>query len=224
MTCTRNFLCLFWCFLCLFQRLLNASPLSVKGMFFIDVCCFTCPSSEFNWFLSQSSVLSWWPKPYYRSREKESLHRPAPVRNFSLPPKKGVTLLVGIEMSFFLRKTLSIVAGNSMTGSERPSPEPLLKSRGVPSRTGGEKSGNALEASNALNYWVWGIPAVLSRAIPGNALRAFPGSFRIFSENFFRKAPTVLGVWPIFRYREFSSSFRYRDLLRPPTSRMSRPK
>ena len=42
-------------------------------------------------------------------------------------------------------------------------------------------SGNALEASNALNYRVWGIPAVLSTGIPGNALRAFPGSFRNFS-------------------------------------------
>ena len=54
--------------------------------------------------------------------------------------------------------------------------------RGVPSRTGGgDNSGNALEASNALNYRVWGIPAVLSTGIPGNALRAFPGSFRNFS-------------------------------------------
>ena len=43
---------------------------------------------------------------------------------------------------------------------------------------GGDNPGNALEASNALNYRVWGIPAVLSRGIPGNALRAFPGSFR----------------------------------------------
>ena len=40
---------------------------------------------------------------------------------------------------------------------------------------GGENSGNALEASNALNYRVWGIRAVLSREIPGNALRAFRG-------------------------------------------------
>ena len=46
---------------------------------------------------------------------------------------------------------------------------------------GGENSGNALEASNALSYRVWGIPAVLSREISGNALRAFPGSFRNFS-------------------------------------------
>ena len=60
----------------------------------------------------------------------------------------------------------------------------------------GENSGNALEASNAMNYRVWGIPAVLSRKIPGNALRAFPGSFR----NFFRKVPAVLGVWPSFLF------------------------
>ena len=32
-----------------------------------------------------------------------------------------------------------------------------------------------------LSYRVWGIPAVLSTGIPGNALRAFPGSFRNFS-------------------------------------------
>ena len=81
-----------------------------------------------------------------------------------------------------------------MTGSERPSPEPILKKEASPAVLGGgENSGNALEASNALNYRVWGIPAVLSTGIPGNALRAFPGSFR----NFFRKVPAVLGVWPI---------------------------
>ena len=69
-----------------------------------------------------------------------------------------------------------------MTGSERPSPEPLLKKEASPAVLGGgENSGNALEASNALNYRAWGIPAVLSRGIPGNALRAFPGSFRNFS-------------------------------------------
>ena len=48
-----------------------------------------------------------------------------------------------------IRNALS-TAGNSMTSSERPSPEALLK---VPSRIGeGENSGNALEASNALHY------------------------------------------------------------------------
>ena len=55
-----------------------------------------------------------------------------------------------------------------------------FEERGVPSRYwavlgGGENSGNALEPSNALNYRAWGIPAVLSRGIPGNTLRAeFP--------------------------------------------------
>ena len=71
--------------------------------------------------------------------------------------------------------------GNSMTSSDRPSPEPILKKETSPAVLGGEHSGNALEASNALNYRVWGIPAVLLRGIPGNALRAFPGSFRNFS-------------------------------------------
>ena len=46
---------------------------------------------------------------------------------------------------------------------------------------GGDNSGNALEASIALNYRAWGIPAVLSTGIPGKALRAFPVSFRNFS-------------------------------------------
>ena len=68
-----------------------------------------------------------------------------------------------------------------MTGSERPSPEPLLKKKRPQPYWGGENSGNALEPSNALNYRAWGIPAVLSRGIPGKALRASPGPFRIFS-------------------------------------------
>ena len=69
-----------------------------------------------------------------------------------------------------------------MTSSERPSPEAILKKEAPPAVLGGgENSGNALKASNALNYRAWGIPAVLSRGIPGNALRAFPGSFRNFS-------------------------------------------
>ena len=65
-----------------------------------------------------------------------------------------------------------------MTSSERPFPEPLPKKEACQPYWGGENSGNALEAPNALNYRVWGIPAVLSRGIPENALKAFPGSFR----------------------------------------------
>ena len=57
---------------------------------------------------------------------------------------------------------------------------------------GGVKSGNALEASNALNYRVWGIPAVLSTGIPGNALRAFPGFSGIFPE-FLPESPSRTG-------------------------------
>ena len=50
-----------------------------------------------------------------------------------------------------------------MTSSERPSPEPILKKEASPAVLGGENSGNTLEASNALNYRVWGIPSPYSR-------------------------------------------------------------
>ena len=63
--------------------------------------------------------------------------------------------------------------------------------------SGGDNSGNALEASNALNYRIWGIPAVLSRGIPGNALRAFPGSFRNFS-GFLPESPSRTGGMAYF--------------------------
>ena len=82
--------------------------------------------------------------------------------------------------------------------------------RGVPSRTGGgENSGNALEASNALNCRAWGIPAVLSREIPGNALRVFFwGSFRIFSGISSRKSQPYWGVWPRDFWGSLSSGLR----------------
>ena len=80
-----------------------------------------------------------------------------------------------------LRRDTPSTAGNSMTGSERPSLEPLLKKEASQPHWRGQNSGNALEASNALNYRVWGIPAVLPRGIPGNALRTFLGSFWNFS-------------------------------------------
>ena len=54
--------------------------------------------------------------------------------------------------------------------------------RRLPSRTGGgDSSENALEPSNALNYRAWGIPAVLSRGMPGKAMRVFVGAFRNLS-------------------------------------------
>ena len=82
-----------------------------------------------------------------------------------------------------------------MTGSGRPSPEPLLKKAAPPAVLGGDNSGNALEASNALNYRVWGIPAVLSTGIPGNALRAFPGSFPEFLLESASRTGGVAQIW-----------------------------
>ena len=64
---------------------------------------------------------------------------------------------------------------------------------------GGDSSGNALEASNAFNYRVWGIPTVLLRGIPGNALRAFPGSFRNFSGISSGKSQPYWGYVPLFK-------------------------
>ena len=72
----------------------------------------------------------------------------------------------------------------SMSSSERPSAEPILKKkkRGVPSRTEGE----------IILEMLW------KPQMPGNALRAFPGSFQNFFRNFFRKVPAVLRVWPSY--------------------------
>ena len=98
-------------------------------------------------------------------------------------------------------------AGNSMTGSGRPSPEPLLKKEAPPAVLGGHHSGNALEASNALNYRFWGIPAVLSTGIPANALRAFPGSFRNFSGISSGKCQPYWGYGPTNFLRKMLRNF-----------------
>ena len=91
-----------------------------------------------------------------------------------------------------LRNTLS-TAVNSMTSSERPSPEPLLKKEVSPAVLTGRQFWKCSgEATNALNYRAWGIPAVLSRGVPGKALRAFPGSFRNFPE-FLPESPSRAG-------------------------------
>ena len=80
--------------------------------------------------------------------------------------------------------------------SERASPEPILKREAFPAALGGENSGNALEASNALNYRVWGHP---SRTLEGNSRKrseSVSGVFPEFFQKFFREVPAVLGVWP----------------------------
>ena len=79
-----------------------------------------------------------------------------------------------------------------MTGSERPSPEPLLKKEASPAVLGGREAWKCSEAFKCLNYRAWGIPAVLSRGIPG---RAFPGLPGIFLE-FPPESPSRTGVWP----------------------------
>ena len=97
-----------------------------------------------------------------------------------------------------------------MTGSERP----LLKEAVSPAV---ETSGNALEASNALNCRAWGIPAVLSRGIQGIALRALAGSFRIFSRISSGKSQPYWGdgpKLPLPHKRVFFSSFKIAPAVR----------
>ena len=81
--------------------------------------------------------------------------------------------------------------------------------RGVPSRTGGERILEMLWKPQM--PWIkgfGGIPAVLSRGIPGNALRAFPGSFRNFSGISSGKSHSYWGYGP-----EMKGRFRKRVVL-----------
>ena len=106
--------------------------------------------------------------------------RPVAANDHQTGKKKPCAALLQCRTS--LRRNTPSTAGNSMTSSKRLSPEPFLKKEASPAVLGGREFWiHALKASNALNYRVWGIPAVLSREIPGNALRVFPGSFRNFS-------------------------------------------
>ena len=89
------------------------------------------------------------------------------------PPAKGPD--PEIQVGQKLRNTLS-TGWNSTRSSERPSPEPLLKKKRRPQPYwGADNSGNALDASNALSFRAWGMQAVLSRGIPGKALRGLSG-------------------------------------------------
>ena len=98
-----------------------------------------------------------------------------PVSQVMWPSKSKKTVFQS-----HLINTLNGTAGNSMTCSERRSPEPLLRK----------------EASPALELWGWGFPVVPTRGIPRKALRAFLGVFPEFWRNVFRKFPAVLGAWP----------------------------
>ena len=80
-----------------------------------------------------------------------------------------------------------------MTGSERPSPEPLLKREASPAVLGGVNCGDALEASYALDYRDWGIPAVLSRGIPGYAHECVSGIFPALFPELLPDSPSRTG-------------------------------
>ena len=97
----------------------------------------------------------------------------------------------------WIREMPSVLLGIPWPALRGPLRNHFWKKRRPQPYWGGENSGNALEASNALNYRVWGIPAVLSREIPGNALRAFPGSFRNFSGISSRKSQPYWGCGPL---------------------------
>ena len=84
-----------------------------------------------------------------------------------------------------------------------------------------------------LNYRFWGIPAILSRGIPGKALRAFPGSFRIFSGISSGKSQPYWGcglttgrapsraLWIAHAFGGFSVSASFCQANRRPKNRMN---
>ena len=81
--------------------------------------------------------------------------------------------------SEFLRNTPS-AAVNSMTGSERPSPEPLLKKEASSAALGRREFWiHALEPSNALNYRAWGDP---TRTLEGNCRKCSKSVSGVFPE------------------------------------------
>ena len=90
------------------------------------------------------------------------------------------------------RNTLS-TAGTSMTGSERPSPEPLLKKEASPAVLGGRECWKCSGAFKCLEFQGLGHP---SRTLEGNSRKrseSVSGVFLEFFQNFLRKVPAVLG-------------------------------
>ena len=71
-----------------------------------------------------------------------------------------------------------------MASSKRPSPEPLLRKRGGPSRTAAN-SGNALEASKAVHHRalaLWGSQSYSRREFQEKLSECFRGLSEIFLE------------------------------------------
>ena len=83
-----------------------------------------------------------------------------------------------------------------MTGSERPSPEPILKKEAPPAVLGGREFWKRSGSLKCLELQGLGHP---SRTLEGNSRKhseSVSGVFPEFFRNFFRKVPAVLGVWP----------------------------
>ena len=99
-------------------------------------------------------------------------------------------------MRLSFRSTPS-TAENSMTSSERPFPEPLLKKEVSPAVLGGREFWKCSGSLKCLELEGLGDP---SRTPEGNSRKrseSVSGVFPEFFRNFFRKVPAVLGVWPI---------------------------
>ena len=85
-------------------------------------------------------------------------------------------------------------AGNSMTSSERPSPEPILKKEASPAVLGGREFWKRSESLKCLELEGLGHP---SRTLEGNSRKRSESVSGVFPElfrNFFRKVPAVLGL------------------------------
>ena len=83
-----------------------------------------------------------------------------------------------------------------MTGSERPSPEPLLKKEASPAVLGGSEFWKCSGSFKCLELQGLGHP---SRTLEGSSRKrseSVSGVFPEFFRNFLRKVPAVLGVWP----------------------------
>ena len=100
------------------------------------------------------------------------------------------------QLRYSIRSTPS-TAGNSMTSSERPSPEPILKKEASPAVLGGREFWKRSGSLKCSELWGLGHP---SRTLEGNSRKrseSISGVFPEFFRNFFRKVPAVLGVCPI---------------------------
>ena len=87
-------------------------------------------------------------------------------------------------------------AGNSMTSSERPSPEPIPEKEASPAVLGGREFWKRSGSLKCFELKGLGHP---SRTLEGNSRKrseSVSGVFPEFFRNFFRKVPAVLGVWP----------------------------